>query len=136
MMKEFSRPIRNDGSEVFRKCVMDYCLSPKIMPINIAKEDVDQLADDKNLTVIFEKGNSLQEMTEDIGSCKDRFARCILRMVYLKYHPDNKPRLQDVHDRNGFCKLFANTENPLWGLAADDTIGTKMEIMFAYSPAL
>ena len=63
-MKEFSKPIRNDGSEVFRKCVMDYCLSPKVMPIHIAKEDVEQLADDKNLTVIFEKGDSLREMTE------------------------------------------------------------------------
>ena len=63
-MKEFSKPIRNDGSEAFRKCVMDYCLSPKVMPIHIAKEDVEQLADDKNLTVIFEKGDSLREMTE------------------------------------------------------------------------
>ncbi|MBR1556946.1 MAG: hypothetical protein IJ647_04185 [Prevotella sp.] len=134
MMKEYSRLIKNDGSEVFRKCVIDYCLSPKVMPIHISKEDVEQLVDDKNLTVIFEKGDSLQEMTEGIGSCKDRFSRCILKMVYLKYHPDNKPRLQDVHDRNGFCKLFANTENPLWGLAADDTIITKMEMMFAYSP--
>ena len=42
--------------------------------------------------------------------------------------------MQDVHDRNGFCKLIANTENPLWGLVADDTIGTKMEMLFAYSP--
>lgn len=133
-MKEYSKPIRNDGSEVFRKCVMDYYLSPKVMPIHIAQKDVEQLLDDSNLTVIFEKGNSLQEMTEGIGSCKDRFSRCILKMVYLKYHSDNKPRLQDVHDRNGFCKLFANKENPLWGLAADDNISTKMEMMFAYSP--
>lgn len=113
---------------------MDYCLKPKIIPIHIDKEEVEQLVEDKTLTVIFEKGDSLQEMTEGIGSCKDRFSRCILKMVYLQYHPDNKPRLQDVHDRKGFCKLFANTENPLWGLASDDTIGTKMEMMLAYSP--
>ena len=132
-MKEFSKPIKNDGSKAFRECVMDYCLSPKVMPIHISQEDVEQLVGDSNLTIIFEKGDSLQEMTAGIGSCKDRFSKCILKMVYLKYHPDNRPRLQDIHDRNGFCKYFANTENPLWGLAGDNTIGTKMEMMFAYS---
>ena len=75
MMKEYSRPFKNNGSGVFRKCVIDYCLSPKVMPIHFFKEDVEQLVDDQNLTAIFEKGNSLQEMTEGIGSCRDRFSR-------------------------------------------------------------
>jgi len=133
-MIEYSKPIRNNGSEDFRKCVMDYCLKPKIMPIHIHKNDVEQMLEDKNLIVIFEKGDSFQDMTEGIESCRDRFSRCVLKMVYLKYHPDNKPKLEDVHDRNGFCNLFANKENPIWGLAADNTIGTKMEMMFAYTP--
>lgn len=134
MRKEFSKPIKNDGSEDFRKCVMDYCLKPKIMPIHIDKEEVEQLVEDENLTIVFEKGMSLQDMTKGIGSCRERFSKCILKMVYLKYHPNNKPKLEDVHDRNGFCELFSNIENPIWGLAADDSIETKMEMMFAYSP--
>ena len=134
MIKEFSKPIKNDGSESFRMCVMDYCLKPKVMPIHIDKEEVEQLVEDETLTVIFERGDNFQDMTKDIEYNKERFSCCILKMVYLKYHPDNTLKLEDVHDRNGFCDLFANTENPIWGLAADDSIETKMEMMFAYSP--
>ena len=32
-MKVFSKLIKNDGSEYFRKCIIDYCLTPKEMPI-------------------------------------------------------------------------------------------------------
>ena len=89
---------------------MDYCFKPIEMPIRISREDVDQLLADKSVTVIFEKGCSLPEMTEDIQSCKERFSKCVLKMVYLKYNPSNKPTMEDVWDRNGFVSLFANTE--------------------------
>ena len=134
MIKEYSKPIKNDGSKVFRECVMDYCFKPIEMPIRITREEVEQLLADRSVTVIFEKGRSLAEMTEDIQSCKERFSRCVLKMLYLKYNPSNRPTMEDVWDRNGFVSLFANTENPLWGLAPDRTIESKMEMMFAYSP--
>ncbi len=134
MTKEFSKPIKNDGSVAFRECVMDYCFKPIEMPIRITREEVEHLLADKSVTVIFEKGGSLAEMTENIQSCKERFSRCVLKMVYLKYNPRDKLTMEDVWDRNGFVSLFANTENPLWGLAPDRTIESKMEMMFAYSP--
>ena len=55
MMIEFSKPIKNDGSEAFRKCVMDFCLAPKAKTIRITKEDIEQLLEDRELTVVFEK---------------------------------------------------------------------------------
>lgn len=47
MMIEYNKPIKNDGSEAFRKCVMDFCLAPKIKTIRITKEDIEQLLIDK-----------------------------------------------------------------------------------------
>jgi hypothetical protein len=43
MMIEYSKPIKNDGSEAFRKCVIDFCLAPKAKTIRITKEDIEQL---------------------------------------------------------------------------------------------
>lgn len=133
-MKEFSKLIKNDGSEDFRKCIMDYCLTPKEMPIRISKDDVEAIVNDPSITIVFERGDSMAQMTEGIQSCKERFSRCVLKMVYLKFNPSSKPSLEDVWDKNGLVCLFANKENPLYGLTADETIETKMEMMFAYSP--
>ena len=133
-MKEFSKLIKNDGSEDFRKCIMHYCLTPKDMPIRISKEDVEAIVNDPSITIVFERGDSMAQMTEGIQSCKERFSRCVLKMVYLKFNPNSEPSLEDVWDKNGLVSLFANKENPLYGLTADETIETKMEMMFAYSP--
>ena len=35
---------------------------------------------------------------------------------------------------NDLIRMFANTENPLWGMASDESVATRMEIMYAYSP--
>jgi hypothetical protein len=32
--------------------------------------------------------------------------------------------------------MFANTEIPLWGMASDESVSTRMEVMYAYSPKL
>lgn len=133
-MKEFRKPIGNDGSETFRQCVIDYCLKPKEMPIRISKEDVEDLINDKSISVIFERGCSLAEMTNRLPVNSERFSECILKMVYLKYNPDNRPTIEEIQDRNGLIELFDNTENPIWGLAADDSVEIKMEMMIAYCP--
>ena len=132
-MITFNKPIKNDGSEDFRQCMMDYCLKPKEMPIHISKEDVESLMRDKSLTVIFEKGSSLREMTSEIALCKSESSKCVLQMVYLKYHSSYKLLMEDIKGGNELLQLFDNTHNPIWGLAADETIETKMEMMLAYS---
>ena len=134
MMIEFSKPIKNDGSEAFRKCVMDFCLAPKAKTIRITKEDIEQLLNDRALTVVFEKTNNLQKMINDLLSCKERFSLCILKMVYLKLHPQSNPMVEEVLHLNDLIRMFANTENPLWGMASDESVATRMEIMYAYSP--
>ena len=134
MMIEYSKPIKNDGSEAFRKCVMDFCLAPKIKTIRITKEDIEQLLIDKELTVVFEKTNNLQDMINDLQSSKERFSTCIIKMVYLKINPHCNPKVEEVFPLNEFIRLFANTENPLWGFASDGSVVARMEIMYAYSP--
>ena len=136
MMIEFSKPIKNDGSEAFRKCVMDFCLVPKAKTIRITKEDIEQLLEDRELTVVFEKTNNLQDMINDLQSCKDRFSICILKMVYLKINPQSNPKVEEVLHLNDLIRLFANTETPLWGFASDESVATRMEVMYAYSPKL
>ena len=136
MMIEFSKPIKNDGSEAFRKCVMDFCLAPKAKTIRITKEDIEQLLEDRELTVVFEKTNNLQDMINDLQSCKDRFSICILKMVYLKINPQSNPKVEEVLHLNDLIRLFANTETPLWGFASDGSVAARMEIMYAYSPKL
>ena len=133
MMIEFSKPIKNDGSEAFRKCVMDFCLAPKIKTIRITKEDIEQLLIDRELTVVFEKTNNLQDMINDLQSCKDRFSICILKMVYLKINPQSNPKVEEVLHLNDLIRLFANTETPLWGFASGENVAARMEIMYAYS---
>ena len=134
MMIEFSKPIKNDGSEPFRKCVMDFCLAPKIKTIRITKEDIEQLLEDRELTVFFEKTNNLQDMINDLQSSKERFSTCIIKMVYLKINPHCNPKVEEVFPLNDFIRLFANTETPLWGFASDGSVAARMEIMYAYSP--
>lgn len=134
MMIEYNKPIKNDGSEAFRKCVMDFCLAPKIKTIRITKEDIEQLLIDKELTVVFEKTNNLQDMINDLQSSKERFSTCIIKMVYLKINPHCNPKVEEVFPLNEFIRLFANTENPLWGFASDGSVVARMEIMYAYSP--
>ena len=136
MMIEFSKPIKNDGSEAFRKCVMDFCLAPKAKTIRITKEDIEQLLEDREWTVVFEKTNNLQDMINDLQSCKDRFSICILKMVYLKINPQSNPKVEEVLHLNNLIRLFANTETPLWGFASDESVATRMEVMYAYSPKL
>ena len=136
MMIEFSKPIKNDGSEAFRKCVMDFCLAPKAKTIRITKEDIEQLLEDRELTVVFEKTNNLQDMINDLQSCKDRFSICILKMVNLKINPQSNPKVEEVLHLNDLIRLFANTETPLWGFASDENVATRMEVMYAYSPKL
>ena len=135
-MIEFSKPIKNDGSEAFRKCVMDFCLAPKAKTIRITKKDIEQLLEDRELTVVFEKTNNLQDMINDLQSCKDRFSICILKMVYLKINPQSNPKVEEVLHLNNLIRLFANTETPLWGFASDESVATRMEVMYAYSPKL
>ena len=135
-MIEFSKPIKNDGSEAFHKCVMDFCLAPKAKTIRITKEDIEQLLEDRELTVVFEKTNNLQDMINDLQSCKDRFSICILKMVYLKINPQSNPKVEEVLHLNDLIRLFANTETPLWGFASDESVATRMEVMYAYSPKL
>jgi hypothetical protein len=134
MMIEYNKPIKNDGSEAFRKCVMDFCLAPKIKTIRITKEDIEQLLIDKELTVVFEKTNNLQDMINDLQSSKERFSTCIIKMVYLKINPHCNPKVEEVFPLNEFIRLFANTEPPLWGFASDGSVVARMEIMYAYSP--
>ena len=134
MMIEYNKPIKNDGSEAFRKCVMDFCLAPKIKTIRITKEDIEQLLIDKELTVVFEKTNKLQDMINDLQSSKERFSTCIIKMVYLKINPHCNPKVEEVFPLNEFIRLFANTETPLWGFASDGSVVARMEIMYAYSP--
>lgn len=133
-MIEYNKPIKNDGSEVFRKCVMDFCLAPKIKTIRITKEDIEQLLIDRELTVVFEKTNNLQDMINDLQSSKERFSTCIIKMVYLKINPHCNPKVEEVFPLNDFIRLFANTETPLWGFASDGSVVARMEIMYAYSP--
>ena len=132
-MIEYNKPIKNDGSEAFRKCVMDFCLAPKIKTIRITKEDIEQLLEDRELTVVFEKTNNLQDMINDLQSCKDRFSICILKMVYLKINPQSNPKVEEVLHLNDLIRLFANTETPLWGFASGENVAARMEIMYAYS---
>ena len=134
MMIEYNKPIKNDGSEAFRKCVMDFCLAPKIKTIRITKEDIEQLLIDKELIVVFEKTNNLQDMINDLQSSKERFSTCIIKMVYLKINPHCNPKVEEVFPLNDFIRLFANTETPLWGFASDGSVVARMEIMYAYSP--
>ncbi|SEA37187.1 hypothetical protein SAMN05216462_1291 [Xylanibacter ruminicola] len=134
MMIEYNKPIKNDGSEAFRKCVMDFCLAPKIKTIRITKEDIEQLLIDKELTVVFDKTNNLQDMINDLQSSKERFSTCIIKMVYLKINPHCNPKVEEVFPLNDFIRLFANTETPLWGFASDGSVVARMEIMYAYSP--
>ena len=136
MMIEYSKPIKNDGSEAIRKCVMDFCLAPKIKTIRITKEDIEQLLEDRELTVVFEKTNNLQDMINDLQSSKESFATCILKMVYLKINPHCNPKVEEVLHLNDLIRLFANTETPLWGFASDESVATRMEVMYAYSPKL
>ena len=133
-MIEYNKPIKNDGSEAFRKCVMDFCLAPKIKTIRITKEDIEQLLIDRELTVVFEKTNNLQDMINDLQSSKERFSTCIIKMVYLKINPHCNPKVEEVFPLNEFIRLFANTEPPLWGFASDGSVVARMEIMYAYSP--
>ena len=63
---KFSKLIKNDGSETFRQSVMDYCLNTKVMPIHISKHYVAKLVKDQSLTVIYEKGCSLEEITNKL----------------------------------------------------------------------
>ena len=133
-MKEFRKPISNDGSEAFRQCVMDFCLKSKEMPIQVSKENVESLIENKSTNVIFERGRSLAEMTNRLSVNNERFSECILKMVYLKYNPNNRPTIEEIQDRNGLIELFNNTENPICGLAADDSVEIKMEMMIAYCP--
>jgi hypothetical protein len=134
MMIEFSKSIKNDGSEAFRKCVMNFCLAPQAKTIRITEKDIEQLVDDKALTVIFEKTNNLQDMINNLQSCKERFSTCILKMVYLKLNPQSNPKVDEVLHLNDLIRMFANTENPLWGMASDESVATRIEIMYAYSP--
>ena len=134
MMIEFSKPIKNDGSDAFRKCVMDFCLAPKAKTIRITKEDIEQLLIDRELTVVFEETNNLQDMIYDLQSSKERFSTCIIKMVYLKINPHCNPKVEEVFPLNDFIRLFANTETPLWGFASDGNVAARMEIMYAYSP--
>ncbi len=133
-MIEFSKPINNDGSEAFCKCVMDFCLAPKIKTIRITKKDIEQLLEDRELTVVFEKTNNLQDMINDLQFGKERFSTCIIKMVYLKINPHCNPKVEEVFPLNDFIRLFANTETPLWGFASDGSVVARMEIMYAYSP--
>ena len=133
-MIEFSKPIKNDGSEAFRKCVMNFCLAPQAMTIRITEKDIEQLVDDKALTVIFEKTNNLQDMINNLQSCKERFSTCILKMVYLKINPYCNPKVEEVFYLNDLIRMFANTETPLWGFASDESVAARMEILYAYSP--
>ena len=133
-MIEYNKPIKNDGSEAFRKCVMDFCLAPKVKTIRITKEDIEQLLDDMELTIAFEKTNNLLDMINDLQCCKERFSTCIIKMVYLKINPHCNPKVEEVFPLNEFIRLFANTEPPLWGFASDGSVVARMEIMYAYSP--
>lgn len=130
---KFSKLIKNDGSETFRQSVMDYCLNTKVMPIHISKDYVAKLVKDQSLTVIYEKGCSLEEITNKLLLHKKCFSECILKMAYIKYNPNNRPTIEDIEDRNGLIELFANTKNPIWGLAADESVETKLEILIAYN---
>lgn len=134
MMIEYNKPIKNDGSEAFRKCVVDFCLAPKVKTIRITKEDIEQLLDDMELTIAFEKTNNLLDMINDLQSSKERFSTCIIKMVYLKINPHCNPKVEEVFPLNDLIRMFANTENPLWGMASDESVATRMEIMYAYSP--
>ena len=129
---KFSKPIKNDGSETFRQSVMDYCMNTKVTPIHISKDYVAKLVKDQTLTVIYEKGGSLVEITNKLLLLKERFSECILKMAYIKYNPNNRPSIEDIEDRNGLIELFANKKNPIWGLAADESVETKLELMLAY----
>ena len=133
MMIEYNKPIKNDGSEAFRKCVVDFCLAPKVKTIRITKEDIEQLLDDMELTIAFEKTNNLLDMINDLQSSKERFSTCIIKMVYLKINPHCNPKVEEVFPLNDFIRLFANTETPLWGFASDGSVVARMEIMYAYS---
>ena len=119
---KLSKPIKNDGSETFRQSVMDYCLNTKVTPIHISKDYVAKLVKDQTLTVIYEKGCSLEEITNKLLLHKECFSECILKMASI----------EDIEDRNGLIELFANTKNPIWGLAADESVETKLELMIAY----
>ena len=132
-MKAFNKSIKNDGSQAFRQCVMDYCLKPKDVPIHISKATIESMMQDKSLAVIFEKGSSLREMTSEITLRKNKSSKYILQIVYLKYHPSYKLLMEDIIGGNELLQLFDNPYNPMWGLAADETIETKMEMMLAYS---
>ena len=134
MMIEFNKPIKNDGSEAFRMCVMNFCLTPKVKTIRITKEDVERLLDDKEMTVIFEKTDSLQDMINNLQSCKERFSTYILKMVYLKINPYCNPKVEEVFYLNDLIRMFANTETPLWGFASDESVAARIEIMYAYRP--
>lgn len=130
---KFSKPIKNDGSETFRQNVMDYCMNAKVTPIHISKDYVAKLVKDQTLTVIYEKGGSLVEITNKLLLLKERFSEYILKMAYIKYNPNNRPSIEDIEDRNGLIELFANKKNPIWGLAADESVETKLEILLAYN---
>ena len=113
---------------------MNFCLAPQAKTIRITEKDIEQLVDDKALTVIFEKTNNLQDMINNLQSCKERFSTCILKMVYLKLNPQSNPKVDEVLHLNDLIRMFANTENPLWGMASDESVATRIEIMYAYSP--
>ena len=73
-------------------------------------------------------------MINNLQSCKERFSTCILKMVYLKLNPQSNPKVDEVLHLNDLIRMFANTENPLWGMASDESVATRIEIMYAYSP--
>ena len=88
------------------------------------------------IVLFFEKTNNLLDMINDLQSSKERFSTCILKMVYLKLHPQSNPTVEEVLHLNDLLRMFANTENPLWGMASDESVSTRMEVMYAYSPKL
>ena len=55
-------------------------------------------------------------------------------MVNLKLHPQSNPTVEEVLHLNDLLRMFANTENPLWGMASDESVAARMEVMYAYSP--
>ena len=108
MMLEYNKPIKNDGSDAFRKFVMYFCLAPKIKTIRITEEDIEQLLEDRELTIVFEKTNNLQDMINNLHSCKERFSTCILKMVYLKITTLSNPKVEEVLHMNDLIRLIAN----------------------------
>ena len=62
------------------------------------------------------------------------YIQSFLKMVYLKLNPQSNPKVDEVLHLNDLIRMFANTENPLWGMASDESVATRIEIMYAYSP--